>query len=96
VLSVTSYLRRPFISVETEEFNETVVFHDRRRWFSMPELIKRSIRVARERNGPVLVVTTEELSPLPDGVSASLLYKSRPGTIDDEVFLVYRLSVSGV
>jgi hypothetical protein len=40
------------------------------------------------------VVTTELLSPLPDGVSAVHLYTSPPSIIDDEVFFVYRLSVS--
>jgi hypothetical protein len=95
VLSVTGYLRRPFISVETEEFHETVVFHGRRRWFSMPALINRAVSVARERQSPVLVLTNEPLSRLPDGVSVSHLYTSKPSTIDDEVFSVYRLSVSG-
>jgi hypothetical protein len=96
VLSVTGYLRRPFISVETEEFHETVVFHDRRHWFSMPALVERAISVARERKGPVLVVTNEPLPALPLEATASRLFTSRTGTIDDEVFFVYRLVVSGV
>src|SRR5205823_2661564 len=47
VLSVTGYLRRPFISVETEEFHETVVFHGRRRWFDMNNLVARATELAR-------------------------------------------------
>ena len=91
---MTSYLRRPFISAETEEFQQTVAFHGRRRWYSLPELVARAVAVAREHKGPVLVVTVDALAPLPDGATASLLFTSRPSTIDDEVFRVYLLTAS--
>jgi hypothetical protein len=92
IISVTGYLRRPFISVETEEFHETVVFHGRRRWFAMENLVSRAAALARERGGPILVVVTEPLPSLPAGFTASQLFRSRPSTIDDEVFLVYRVT----
>jgi len=91
VLTVTSYLRRPFISVETEEIHETVVFHNRRRWFSMPELVTRAAALAREHHGPILAIVNEPLAPMPPDITSSLLFQSRPSTIDDEVFLVHRL-----
>ncbi|HET6149924.1 MAG TPA: hypothetical protein VFH68_20455 [Polyangia bacterium] len=93
-LTVAVYLRRPFYNMETEEVEETVAFHTRRKNFSASELVQRAIGVSREQRRPVVVVTGVPLAPVPPGVRAQLLYSSRPCTIDDEQFRVYSLDAS--
>jgi hypothetical protein len=89
--TVAGYLRRPFYAHETEEFNQTVVFHGRRKNFSGAELVRRSVEVARERRSPVLVITTLPLPDPPPGTTRTLLFSSRPGVMTDEIFQVYRV-----
>jgi len=93
-LTVAVYLRRPFYNMETEEVEETVAFHARRKNFSAPELVTRAIGVSREQHRPVVVVTGVPLAPVPPGVRARLLYSSPRCTIDDEEFRVYSLDAS--
>ena len=93
-LTVAVYLRRPFYNMETEEVEETVAFHARRKNFSAPELVNRAIGVSREQHRPVVVVTGVPLAPVPPGVRARLLYSSPRCTIDDEEFRVYSLDAS--
>ncbi len=91
-LTVAAYLRRPFYNMETEEVEETVAFHHRRRDFSVNQLLARAIAVSRQLASPVTVVlSTVELPPMPPGVQSQLLFTSRPATVVDEQFLVYRL-----
>jgi hypothetical protein len=92
VLTVTGYLRRPFISVETEEVHDTVAFHGRRRPFSSRALVDRAAGLSRERNGPVLVVSNQPLPPAPPGGTLTWLYTSGPATLGDEIFSVYRMT----
>jgi hypothetical protein len=89
--TVAGYLRRPFYAHETEEFNQTVVFHGRRKNFTGAELVKRSVEVAREHRSPVLVITTLPLPDPPPGTTRALLFSSRPGVMTDEIFQVYRV-----
>jgi hypothetical protein len=91
VITVTGYLRRPYISVETEEVNDTVVFHGRRRGFSSRALVDRAAEVSRERKTPVLVVSNQSLPPAPPGATMDWLFTSKPGTVGDEIFSVYRV-----
>ena len=90
-ITVAGYLRRPFYAAETNEFNETVVFHDRRRPFVPAELMARAIDVARTHQSPVLLICNQPLPDPPAGVTRERLFQSRRGTIDDETFTVYRL-----
>jgi hypothetical protein len=90
-LAVAVYLHRSFIAVETEEINETIVFHARRRRFSIKELIDRAVAVSRERQSSVLMVATQP-APLAPGATASLLFTSQPQTITGERFWVYRVT----
>jgi hypothetical protein len=91
-LTVAVYLRRPFYSMETEEVEETVAFHVRRKYFSPTEFLAKAIEVSRAHHSPVVVViSTQPLPPAPPGVRARLLYTSPPCTIGDEQFRVYWL-----
>jgi hypothetical protein len=91
-LTVAVYLHRPFYNMETEEVEETVAFHTRRKLFSAPEFMAKAIAVSREHHSPVVAVTAgQPMIPPPPGVRARLLYTSPPSTIDDEQFRVYSL-----
>jgi hypothetical protein len=89
--TVAGYLRRPFIAHETEEINQTVVFHGRRKHFSTEELVKRSVAVAHERRSPVLLICTQPLPDPPAGTTRTLLFTSHQGVVADETFSVYRV-----
>jgi len=90
-VTIAGYLRRPFHAAETEEFNETVVFHNRRRKFETPDLMARAIQVSRDHHGPLLLICNQGLPDPPAGVTRKELFRSRPGTIADETFTVWRL-----
>jgi hypothetical protein len=91
VITVTGYLLRPFVSVETEEVHDTVVFHSRRQGFSARALVDRAASLSRERRSPVLVISNQPLPPAPPGSTLSWLFTSRPGSLGDEIFSVYRM-----
>lgn len=90
-VTVAGYLRKPFYACETDEINETVVFHGRRRRFSTEDLLNKAVSVSREFKRPVLLVSNQPVPPPPPGVTCADLFSSRPGTVTDEVFHVYRL-----
>jgi hypothetical protein len=89
--AVAGFLHRPFYAVETDEFDENVVFHSRRRAFSPIDLMNRAVAISRERQSPVLIVTIEWLPEPPAGFTRSLLFSSQPGMVGDELFSVYRV-----
>jgi hypothetical protein len=89
--TVAGFLRRPFFATETDEINQTVVFHNRRRGFETPNLMARAIQVSRYRGSPVVLICNQGLPDPPAGVTRTELFKSRPGTIADETFTVWRL-----
>jgi hypothetical protein len=89
--TVSGYLRRPFIVHETYDFHQAVVFHSRRKGFSTGELVKLSVEVARERQSPVLLISTMPLPAPPPGTTRTLLFTSRPTMVSDECFSVYRV-----
>jgi hypothetical protein len=91
--TVAGYLRRPFYAAETDEVNQTVVFHARRRAFSAADLMSRAIQVARERKSPVVLVASYPLPAPPPGVTRQHLFTSQIGTVRDETFDVYKLTV---
>jgi len=91
-MALTAYLDRTFISSETEEINQTMVFHGRRRGFSVEGLIQKAAQVSHERHSPVLVISNRAL-PRPAGVSNYvLLYQPALSPLmGDETFWVYRV-----
>jgi len=94
VVTVAGYLGRPYFTAETEEFNQTVVFHNRHRPFSTNDLMDRAVALSRERKSPVLIVCIHGLPDPPAGTTRTLLFTSRPGMVGDEVFSVYRLQAN--
>lgn len=91
-MAITAYLDRTFISSETEEVNQTMVFHGRRRQFSVEGLIAKAAQVSHERHSSVLVISNRPL-PRPAGVSNYvLLYQPTSSPLmGDETFWVYRV-----
>ena len=89
--TVAGFLRRPFFATETDEINQTVVFHNRRRGFETPNLMARAVQISRYRGSPVVLICNQGLPDPPAGVTRTELFKSRPGTIADETFTVWRL-----
>ncbi|MBN2574816.1 MAG: hypothetical protein JXP73_09645 [Deltaproteobacteria bacterium] len=94
VSSIAGFLRRPFHAAETEEVNQTVLFHNRRREFSPHELMDRAVKVARDRKSPVVLISNQWLPEPPAGFARALLFSSRLGTIADETFSVYKLQAN--
>jgi hypothetical protein len=92
--TVAGYLLRPFYASETAEYDQNVVFHNRRRPFSPQELMNRAVAVLHEKNSPVLLVCNQWLPEPPHGIARTLLFTSRPGLVADEVFSVYRLQAT--
>jgi hypothetical protein len=92
VSAVAGYLRRNFYAAETEEVNQTVVFHSRRRPFSATELMDKAVRISRERKSPVVLVSAYPLAATPEGVTVEKLFSSRVSTVLDETFSVYKLT----
>jgi hypothetical protein len=93
--TVAGYLLRPFYAVETAEYDQNVVFHNRRRPFSPQDLVNRAVAISREKKSAVLMVSTQWLPEPPAGVTRTLLFTSRPGMVADEVFSVYRVEAGG-
>jgi hypothetical protein len=93
IVTVTGYLRQTYVSSETEEINQTVVFHGRRRPYSGKGLVTRAVNEARRQHGPVLVLSTDELPPPGRKMHMKLLFKSAARhLVGDERFFVYRLT----
>jgi hypothetical protein len=95
VLPVTGYLDRPFISSESEEVSQTVVFHNRKREFSEATLLAFAADVAKRKHSPVLVVSDRPLhAELAKGAKLSPLYHY-PGVLcmTNERFFVYKLQL---
>jgi hypothetical protein len=94
VVTVTGYLQRNFVAHETEDINQTVVFHSRRKGFSSAELVNRAVALARERKSPVLLITSEGIPDPPPGSTRTQLFASPPGMVGDEHFTVYRVEAN--
>jgi hypothetical protein len=89
VLAVTAHLHRPFISSETEDIGETMVFHSRRRAYSDGALLDRAVRYTREKHTPVLVLSDHPLPPpAAPGMPWKELYSGPPVM---ESFSIYEL-----
>jgi len=93
VSTITGTLRRDFFACETEEINQTIAFHSRRRPFSRERLLEKAVSVSRERGSRVLMISNQDLPEAPAGSSRDLIFTSKPGAIGDEIFRVYALQV---
>jgi hypothetical protein len=92
VISVTGYLRRSFVSSQTQEVGQTIAFHARRGGFSPEGLVARAVEEAQRRRVPVLVISTGELPP-PGAGKMQFLFKSPERHLcGGEQFFVYRLA----
>jgi hypothetical protein len=92
IVTVAGYLRKPFLAHETEEVNQTVVYHGRHKPYSSDELMKKAVSVSREKQSPVLLISTRSLPDPPPKTTRELLFTSRANpVVSDEVFSVYRL-----
>ncbi|MBC8132593.1 MAG: hypothetical protein H7X95_06400, partial [Deltaproteobacteria bacterium] len=92
VISVTGHLGRVFISSESEEVNETMVFHGRRRPFEEKALVARAIGVGSTRRAPVLVLSNRPLPPPEDPlIKFELLFRNSQDGPHGENYFVYRM-----
>jgi hypothetical protein len=95
VSAVAGYLDRRFISAETGEEGQTVVFHNRRtEGPTVGEILKWGRQTIQDYNSPILLLLNFDPGPesLPD-VKADLLYVTKPSLVADETFRIYRLSL---
>jgi hypothetical protein len=93
VLDVTAFLGRTFISSETEEVNETMVFHSRHRPFSDVQLVARAVKLWHEKHSPVLVISNRRLpAPTEKGIHFTLAaHNTREPFGGEESFWAYKL-----
>jgi hypothetical protein len=81
------------VSSQTEEINQTVTFHGRRRPYSPEALVARAVKELEQRGVPVLVVSTGELPPPGPGMQLRLLFRSSERIlVDGERYFVYGLA----
>ncbi|MEP6653068.1 MAG: hypothetical protein ABJA82_06895 [Myxococcales bacterium] len=92
VTSVTGHLGRVFISAESEEVNETMVFHGRRRPFDESALVARAVEVGGARHSAVLLVSNRALpAPADPGIKFEELFRNSQDGPHGENFVIYRL-----
>jgi|GEM_PF-1498409 len=84
-------LDRTFISCETEERNQTLVFHGRRRTCTPHDLLRKAMEVSEHRGGPVLVLMIGSLPTWGKGAKVELLMRTRKPTVVAEDFAIYRV-----
>jgi hypothetical protein len=92
MIPVMGILARNFISSESEELNQTMVFHGRYRAFSPAGLIQRAVAEVGVKKRPVLVLSSLPLQPtLPSALRFSLLHTSKHAGQLEESYWLYRL-----
>ena len=84
-------LDRNFISCETQERNQTLVFHSRRRTCSPWEVLRKASEISEQRDGPVLVVTTGTVPSAKPGTKVERILRTRGPTASGEDFSIYRV-----
>jgi len=92
--SITAYLDKTFVGVETEELSQTLVFHGRRNGFSAQALADRAAQIAVAKHTPVLVVSTHAVpAPHAPVKSFDLVIQNEIHPLQsDEQFNVYLLT----
>jgi hypothetical protein len=92
VISAAGHLGRTFESVETEEINETMMFHDRRRAFDPAALVARAVAIGAGKHTPVLLLSNQPLPPPTSAaVQSLLLFENSQPSPHDESFKLYRV-----
>jgi len=90
--AVMGHLDQDFVSCETLERNQTLVFHARRQLCSPWQLLQKASSIANELQAPVLLVTIGQLGGVPPGgVRLQRLFQSRRPTATAEDFTLYRV-----
>lgn len=91
--AVMGHLDQNFISCETSEWNQTLVFHARRKQCSPSALLAKAANVVQATNEPVLLITMGPAGGLPpSGVSIQRMFRSKGPTATAEDFSLYRLA----
>ena len=92
VISAAGHLGRTFESVETEEVNETMMFHDRRRAFDPAALVARAVAIGAAKHTAVLLLSNRSLPPpTSPAVQSLLLFENSQPSPHDESFKLYRV-----
>ena len=89
---VMIHLDRTFISCETDEWNQTVVFHGRRHHCEPAVLLDRAITVSRERRTPVSLVSMHPVPSRRYGAKIELLLATPKPTLTPEDYYLYRVT----
>lgn len=90
--AVMVHLDQNYISCETLEVNQTLVFHARRQFCSPAQLVQKAASVSIGRQGPVLLVTVGPLmASAPVGVRLQKIFQSTRPTATAEDFFLYRI-----
>lgn len=84
-------LNRTFISCETEERNQTLVFHARRKTCTPVDLLRKAVEVSEHRDGPVLLVVVGRVPLSFKGAKVQFLMRTRTPTVTGEDFAIYRV-----
>lgn len=91
--SVMGPLDRTFVSSETEEINQTLLFHSRRKRWTVTGQVDRSVELAVEENSDVLVVSAYRLTkPAPCRAKFRFLFDAGRIQVTDEPFYAYLVS----
>jgi len=90
--AVMAQLSRNYFSCETEEVNQTLVFHGRRAPCT-PKDTFRKMEQLLERYDALAVVNTVPLSPPRSRFKTQLLLQTRPPTLASENFYIYRVEL---
>jgi hypothetical protein len=89
--AVTADLDRDFISCETHERNQTLVFHARRRNCTVSDVLRKATEVSERRDGPVAVVVMGRLPKASAGTKVKLIARTRTPTLSGEDLFIYRV-----
>jgi hypothetical protein len=84
-------LNRTFISCETEERNQALVFHARRKTCTPVDLLRKAVEVSEQRGGPTVLVVVGRVPLSFKGAKVQLLLRTRTPTVSGEDFAIYRV-----
>jgi hypothetical protein len=91
---IAGYLDRKFHWVETDTESQTVVFHNRRRFFaSHRELLGWAQAIVEKLGRPVLLISSSQLEEGLPTLKTELLYATKIALRADETYAIYRLSL---
>jgi hypothetical protein len=92
IVAVMLHLDRTFISCETDEWNQTIVFHRRRHNCTPSALLEKAISESRRRREPVSLVSLAPVHAHKKRALLELLLATPKPTLTGEDFYVYRVT----